>query len=178
MGNRRSRARESGFTLIELLIVVAIIGIVAAAAIPALQRAMLKSKIGRLANDARTLEKAFIQFHMDNGMFPSTSSPPARALNKRTLDPLVSSHYLTTAAAILDSLDGRQITDYDSPNNGSADAEYWAILTLAALPSIQVVVADTTDLPGFTGQQVGGCYFLVNGALLPLDDNVLVRLGK
>ncbi len=58
------------FTLIELLIVVAIIGILAAIAIPNFQNAQLRAKLSRCAGDLRTLSTALDMYRLDNKDYP------------------------------------------------------------------------------------------------------------
>ncbi len=55
-----------GFTLIELLIVVAIIAILAAIAVPNFLEAQVRSKVSRVKNDHRALATALEAYYMDN----------------------------------------------------------------------------------------------------------------
>ncbi len=59
-----------GFTLIELLIVTAIIGILAAIAIPALDTAIQKTRQRATMSDMRTLANALHFYLVDEGHFP------------------------------------------------------------------------------------------------------------
>ena len=65
-----ARRRQAGFTLIELLIVVAIIGLIAAIAIPNLRNAMNKAKQGRTLADMRTIGSALETYSIDNNLYP------------------------------------------------------------------------------------------------------------
>ncbi len=59
--------KTKGFTLIELLIVVAIIGILAAIAVPNFLNAQIRAKIARTKTDIRTIRDQVNIFHLDTG---------------------------------------------------------------------------------------------------------------
>lgn len=65
--------KQSGFTLIELLIVIAIIGILAAIAIPNLLNAVQRGKQKRTMADMRVLATAIESYHVDNSTFPAAT---------------------------------------------------------------------------------------------------------
>jgi type II secretion system protein G len=65
------------FTLIELLIVVAIIGILAAIAVPNFLNAQVRAKIAGTVADQRSLSTAFETYRLDNNMYPPTPDTAA-----------------------------------------------------------------------------------------------------
>ncbi len=61
---------QAGFTLIELLIVVAIIGILTAIAIPNFLNAQTRAKVARVHADLRTISQALEMYYVDSGAYP------------------------------------------------------------------------------------------------------------
>lgn len=66
--------RAKGFTLIELLIVVAIIAILAAIAVPNFLEAQVRSKVSRVKADQRSLATALESYYIDNNGYPEQDS--------------------------------------------------------------------------------------------------------
>jgi prepilin-type N-terminal cleavage/methylation domain-containing protein len=64
------RRKVGAFTLIELLIVVAIIAILAAIAVPNFLEAQTRSKIARVSSDMRSLATAIESYTVDNNKHP------------------------------------------------------------------------------------------------------------
>ncbi|MFH0793881.1 MAG: prepilin-type N-terminal cleavage/methylation domain-containing protein [bacterium] len=60
-----------GFTLIELLIVVAIIAILAAIAVPNFLEAQIRSKVSRVKADHRSLATGLESYYVDNNLYPA-----------------------------------------------------------------------------------------------------------
>jgi type II secretion system protein G len=69
--------RSKGFTLIELLIVVAIIGIIAAIAIPNLLNAIDRGKQKRTMADLRSIGTAVEAYAVDTNIYPTASDATA-----------------------------------------------------------------------------------------------------
>jgi type IV pilus assembly protein PilA len=66
---------KKGFTLIELMIVVAIVGILAAIAIPAYIDYTIRAKITEIAGGYDALSTALGEYHASNGYFPGSTMP-------------------------------------------------------------------------------------------------------
>ncbi len=72
---RNTLRRSDGFTLIELLIVVVIIGILAAIAIPKFAATKDKAKLGSVRSDLRNIMSAQEAYYIDWGVFTNTLDP-------------------------------------------------------------------------------------------------------
>jgi general secretion pathway protein G len=68
------RRRQSGFTLLELFIVIAIIGILATIAMPALRNMPVRAKESVLKTNLRTMRDMIDQYYGDKGKYPTSLS--------------------------------------------------------------------------------------------------------
>jgi type II secretion system protein G len=77
----KKERRTSAFTLIELLIVVAIIAILAAIAVPNFLEAQTRSKVSRVKADMRSLATAIESYAVDNNHYPDAYQATGYAPN-------------------------------------------------------------------------------------------------
>jgi len=76
------RKTERGFTLLELLVVMTIVGILAAVAVPALRDSPQRARESALREDLYAFRSVIDQYHGDKGNYPAD------------LQTLVTEHYL------------------------------------------------------------------------------------
>lgn len=69
---RSDRRGQRGFTLLELIIVIAIIGILAAIAIPALKNVPREANESVLRTNLHTIRDVLDQYHGDKGHYPTS----------------------------------------------------------------------------------------------------------
>ena len=67
------RQSRGGFTLVEIMIVVAIIALLAAIAVPGFLRARKRSQATAILNDARVIDGAIDQYAIENNMLGANS---------------------------------------------------------------------------------------------------------
>lgn len=81
-------AQDHGFTLVEIMIVVAVIGLLAAIALPSWHRARENSQLHSIGNSLRMLEAAKAQYALENKRATSA------ALDLNTLTPYLKNQQL------------------------------------------------------------------------------------
>jgi len=89
----RLTLHDSGFTLLELLVVMTIIGILAAIAVPALRDSPQRAREAALREDLFTLRSTIDQYHGDKGAYPPDLQTLVSAgyIRKIPLDPMTKS---------------------------------------------------------------------------------------
>jgi len=96
--------KNKGFTLIELLIVVAIIAILAAIAVPNFLEAQVRSKASRSVSDLRTFATALESYRTDhNGYPPYGWEDPDIDFSPATEPQFLEQHWLTTPIGYISS---------------------------------------------------------------------------
>ena len=70
----KNQRRQAGFTLIELMIVIAIIGILMAYAIPAYRDYTVRSKVGEALAISAASKIAIAEYVIDRGIFPGNNN--------------------------------------------------------------------------------------------------------
>jgi type IV pilus assembly protein PilA len=154
---RARRTETSGFTLIELLIVVAIIGLIAAIAIPALLRARISANESATIGDIRTFISAEAAYHGANAGF--YDSNPVCLTNPSGCIPTYSSggpNFIDSQLASLSTKSGYSRfmgSDAGPPPNipPGASATSTNAVVFVATPATQ----DKTGVRGFAGDTSG-----------------------
>jgi prepilin-type N-terminal cleavage/methylation domain-containing protein len=158
MGNQK------GFSLLELLVVVAIIAVLTAIAIPLMRDAIVRAHISAAATDAKAIYVAFKRHHMDTSMYPYASNEPAFQLD--TFEPLVSMGYYD--GRLTSRLVGNTADAYDSPDDNGVNQEFWLEVSLAYDPTVRFLISDSDDAPLAGGRYMDGIFLFRNGVLTPL----------
>jgi type IV pilus assembly protein PilA len=117
------KAFQKGFTLIELMIVVAIIGILAAIAIPAYQDYTIRSQVTEGLNLAGAVKAAVAESYADKGVWPADNEAAGIMLADGSGAATPSGKYVTSLQVDVGTID---IT-YGGQANANIDTEHLAL---------------------------------------------------
>jgi type IV pilus assembly protein PilA len=92
------RGQQQGFTLIELMIVVAIIGILAAIAIPAYQDYTIRAKVSEVLVFGSKAKLTSTEYFMSEGSMPTTSDQAGISATSAAQSNYIDAMDFTTAA--------------------------------------------------------------------------------
>jgi type IV pilus assembly protein PilA len=144
------RNRQKGFSLIELLIVVAIILIIAAIAIPNLLRSKIAANQASAVGSLRTLNTACIAFSTSYGQFPAALS------NLGPLGGTVTTASSTSADLIDSVLASGQKSGYTFTFNPGGSNQSYSITASPITPATTGQNMYYTDQSGVIRQDTSG----------------------
>lgn len=180
MRQSSQRHGQKGFTLIELIIVVAIIGIIAAIAIPQYFSYREKSERAVIISDCKAIFRGFIVYYIENDEYPWASTPAPQKFDLATFAPLTNRGLMGMDIGLelninnlKKNLDGNAAEAYDSPDEPlGTNQTFYLVLPWAKDPDTKFVVAQSEDVLQADGTLIDngnwmdGVYVVKNGKII------------
>jgi type IV pilus assembly protein PilA len=116
---------QKGFTLIELMIVIAIIGILAAIAIPAYQNYTIRSQVTEGLSLAAGWKTAISEYYAQNGSFPAGSTTAAAGA--------------ATKVSVTGASSGKYVSAISVAANGVINIKYGGPQASAKIPATSIL---------------------------------------
>lgn len=89
-GDRRLRARAGGFTLIEIMVVIVILGVLAAIAVPRIMSKPDEARVKAAQTEVAQILQALDLYRLDNYRYPTTEQGLAALAERPNVDPVPS----------------------------------------------------------------------------------------
>ena len=170
-------AGQQGFTLLELLTVLAVVGVLAAIAIPQFLSYRDKAERAALLSDTRYLYRAFVIYYLEQQSYPNASTNNEYKFHPETFAPLTTSNLMgglpfeVDLESFRDKLDGRKAEKFDSPDDLGNNQEFYVILPWAKDPTVKFVVAAADNISYQDGTPVAGGAWL-DGVYITKNGNI------
>jgi prepilin-type N-terminal cleavage/methylation domain-containing protein len=158
--------RSEGFTLIELMIVVVIISLATAMAIPVYEDAIKNSHRSALQADCYQLYQSLMTYQFDNDKFPAESE-----FDVKTLAPLSTEGYFNASATFTSKLRDRQLLVYLAPDVDGTDTQFITVAQADIDPTVIFAVV-YTNIVSETDGWVDGVYLITPEDLEDADDDL------